>query len=248
VAAELKQVHGVEARLVEGRGGVFVIRRDGAVVYDKAETGRFPSPGAAARPATGGLSGSATRPATGGLSRPSTGPLPTGTPSRPPTGPLRPGTAPLPTQPRSLFDRLKAWSEPPAAAAPPPAPPDPARQAFDAAVAFVKDVLAYVSPRLLLVRTAFDTTGLPTQPRPWGVVGRAVPQAVQAAGTRDADAVMAKMRELPTNDFMTSAPRARPRWPWCAGTGRGSWMPRRRPRGRSRRASTPPPTAPRSSR
>jgi len=26
---------------------------------------------------------------------------------------------------------------------------------------------------------------------------------VQAAGTRDADAVMAKMRELPINDFMT---------------------------------------------
>ena len=28
-------------------------------------------------------------------------------------------------------------------------------------------------------------------------------RAVQAAGTRDADAVMAKMRELPINDFMT---------------------------------------------
>jgi predicted Rdx family selenoprotein len=49
VAAEIKQTHGVEARLIEGKGGVFVIRQDGRAVYDKAETGRFPAPGEASR-------------------------------------------------------------------------------------------------------------------------------------------------------------------------------------------------------
>lgn len=44
MAAELKASHGLEATLVEGRGGVFVVRKDGHVLYDKAATGRFPHP------------------------------------------------------------------------------------------------------------------------------------------------------------------------------------------------------------
>jgi predicted Rdx family selenoprotein len=49
VAAELKQAHGVDAVLVEGKGGVFKIRRNGTLLYDKDEAGRFPAPGEAAR-------------------------------------------------------------------------------------------------------------------------------------------------------------------------------------------------------
>jgi len=49
VAAELRDALGVEAELVPGRGGVFEVERDGAVVYDKRDTGRFPEPGEAAR-------------------------------------------------------------------------------------------------------------------------------------------------------------------------------------------------------
>lgn len=49
MAAEIKASHGLEARLIEGRGGVFVVRRDGQPIYDKAETGRFPAPGEAPR-------------------------------------------------------------------------------------------------------------------------------------------------------------------------------------------------------
>ncbi|MDB5102113.1 MAG: hypothetical protein JWM80_6534 [Cyanobacteria bacterium RYN_339] len=97
-----------------------------------------------------------------------------------------PGGSPAP---KGLFDRLKAWADPVTAptATPPPAP-DPARQAFDAATTFVKEVLAYVSPRLFLVKTAYGTTGLPARPKPWAVVGRAVPPAIQAAGIGQAEA------------------------------------------------------------
>ena len=49
MAAEIKASHGLEAKLVEGRGGVFVVRQDGKPIYDKAETGRFPAPGEASR-------------------------------------------------------------------------------------------------------------------------------------------------------------------------------------------------------
>ena len=49
MAAEIQQATGQASTLIEGRGGVFVIRQDGRVRYDKAETGRFPAPGEAAR-------------------------------------------------------------------------------------------------------------------------------------------------------------------------------------------------------
>ena len=48
-AAEVKGAHGVEATLVVGRGGVFQVRVDGRLVYDKAETHRFPDDGELAR-------------------------------------------------------------------------------------------------------------------------------------------------------------------------------------------------------
>lgn len=66
---------------------------------------------------------------------------------------------------------------------PPPAP-DPnakARQAFEAALRFVEEVLAYVSPRLLLVDTGMALTGLPGPARPWGEVMREAPMAVVKA-------------------------------------------------------------------
>lgn len=45
MAAELKDALGVEAELVEGRGGVFDVTVDGRVVYSKDNTHRFPDDG-----------------------------------------------------------------------------------------------------------------------------------------------------------------------------------------------------------
>jgi predicted Rdx family selenoprotein len=57
----IKRQLGVDAKLVQGGRGEFTIRVDGAVVYDKATTGTFPSDDAAvaavrgaAGPAPGG--------------------------------------------------------------------------------------------------------------------------------------------------------------------------------------------------
>jgi len=41
----LKEALGVEAELIAGDGGVFEVRVDGELVFDKAQTGRFPKPG-----------------------------------------------------------------------------------------------------------------------------------------------------------------------------------------------------------
>ncbi len=49
MAAELKEAHQVSSTLIPGGGGIFKITVDGRVVYSKAETGRFPKPGEAAR-------------------------------------------------------------------------------------------------------------------------------------------------------------------------------------------------------
>ncbi|NNC89867.1 MAG: hypothetical protein HKN82_15525 [Akkermansiaceae bacterium] len=40
---------GEKVKLVRGGGGIFEVRRDGEVLYSKAETGRFPEPGEAAK-------------------------------------------------------------------------------------------------------------------------------------------------------------------------------------------------------
>lgn len=45
VAAEVKAALGVDATLVRGSGGVFQVRRDGALIYDKADRHRFPEDG-----------------------------------------------------------------------------------------------------------------------------------------------------------------------------------------------------------
>lgn len=45
MAAELKQAFGVQAKLVEGSGGVFDVTADGKLVYSKHDTGRFPDDG-----------------------------------------------------------------------------------------------------------------------------------------------------------------------------------------------------------
>jgi len=44
LAAELKQ-HGFDASIREGRSSQFDVLSDGAVVYSKEETDRFPEPG-----------------------------------------------------------------------------------------------------------------------------------------------------------------------------------------------------------
>ena len=45
VAAEVQASYGVTPTMVVGRGGVFQVRKDGAIVYDKAQTHRFPEEG-----------------------------------------------------------------------------------------------------------------------------------------------------------------------------------------------------------
>ena len=42
LAAELEQAFGVRPRLVEGSGGVYQVRLDGRVIFDKRDAGRFP--------------------------------------------------------------------------------------------------------------------------------------------------------------------------------------------------------------
>ena len=42
LTAELREGFGVEARLVEGSGGVFRVVVDGQEVFDKKTVGRFP--------------------------------------------------------------------------------------------------------------------------------------------------------------------------------------------------------------
>lgn len=45
MAAELNEAFGVKATLIPGSGGIFEVKRDGELVYTKAETGRFPKAG-----------------------------------------------------------------------------------------------------------------------------------------------------------------------------------------------------------
>lgn len=45
MAAEVKAAKGIDAKLIEGRGGIFQVRQDGNLIYDKAKTGRFPGAG-----------------------------------------------------------------------------------------------------------------------------------------------------------------------------------------------------------
>jgi selenoprotein W-related protein len=42
LAAEIERARGVAPTLKKGSGGVFDIRRDGALIYSKKATGRFP--------------------------------------------------------------------------------------------------------------------------------------------------------------------------------------------------------------
>jgi selenoprotein W-related protein len=45
VAAEIGAAIGATPELIEGGSGVFEVVRDGALIYSKKETGRFPNPG-----------------------------------------------------------------------------------------------------------------------------------------------------------------------------------------------------------
>ncbi len=42
LAAELKRGLNLKAELIEGGGGIFQVHLDGALVFDKEKTGRFP--------------------------------------------------------------------------------------------------------------------------------------------------------------------------------------------------------------
>ncbi|MEB3197214.1 MAG: Rdx family protein [Candidatus Sericytochromatia bacterium] len=44
VAAEVRASLGIEARLTRGSGGVFLVTKDGAPVFDKKACQRFPEP------------------------------------------------------------------------------------------------------------------------------------------------------------------------------------------------------------
>ncbi len=45
MAAELAEAHGVQARLIKGGRGIFDVKVDGALVFSKHSTGRFPNDG-----------------------------------------------------------------------------------------------------------------------------------------------------------------------------------------------------------
>ena len=45
MAAELLESHGVEAQLIKGGGGIFKVKAQGQLVFDKAATKRFPEVG-----------------------------------------------------------------------------------------------------------------------------------------------------------------------------------------------------------
>ena len=45
MAAEVKKSIGIDAKLVEGSGGIFVVKANGKIVYAKEKTHRFPEEG-----------------------------------------------------------------------------------------------------------------------------------------------------------------------------------------------------------
>ncbi len=42
MAAAIKKSCGLEAKLIEGAGGIFDVKVDGKLIYSKHETGQFP--------------------------------------------------------------------------------------------------------------------------------------------------------------------------------------------------------------
>ncbi|MGZ5148251.1 MAG: SelT/SelW/SelH family protein [Burkholderiales bacterium] len=42
LAAEISEQMGIQAELIQGSGGIFDVTADGAVIYSKHHTGRFP--------------------------------------------------------------------------------------------------------------------------------------------------------------------------------------------------------------
>lgn len=48
MSAEIEQATGKQAKLVAGAGGIFEIRKDGEVIWEKQHSGHFPKTGEAA--------------------------------------------------------------------------------------------------------------------------------------------------------------------------------------------------------
>ena len=44
LAAEIKKVKGMDAKLIQGKGGVFDVVLDGQLIFSKKQQGRFPEP------------------------------------------------------------------------------------------------------------------------------------------------------------------------------------------------------------
>jgi selenoprotein W-related protein len=42
LAATIKRAKGVDAKLIEGAGGIFDVKMNGRLIFSKHETGRFP--------------------------------------------------------------------------------------------------------------------------------------------------------------------------------------------------------------
>ncbi len=121
---------------------------------------------------------------------------PTSRPAAPrPTGPPPPGPASRPTAPggpAGVIGLLKRWTTSPSVERLAPAVPGPtpqavaaatrARQAFEAAYKLACEVLAYVSPRLTVLRVALEATGRPGPARPMDEVKRTLHASGVAAG------------------------------------------------------------------
>ena len=125
--------------------------------------------------------------------------VPTVPGARPGLPPRPPAPRPAPAAPATPADQvlglLRRWSgagtaeQRPAA----PAPVDrvagallQARQTFDAAHKLAKEILAYVAPRLGVVKVALDATGLPGRRRPMDAIKKTLRADAEQAGVPDA--------------------------------------------------------------
>ena len=45
MSAEITEATGVEVKMIAGGGGIFEVRRDGEVLWEKTQSGVFPKPG-----------------------------------------------------------------------------------------------------------------------------------------------------------------------------------------------------------
>lgn len=130
---------------------------------------------------------------------PGTAPMGARGPATTGLGPARPAprsaATPAPSAADQVLGLLRRWSSGPQveqkAAAPTPAERlaaalGQARQTFDAAHTLAREILAYVSPRLGVVKVALDATGLPGRKRAMDEIKRTLRADAEKAGVPDA--------------------------------------------------------------